>query len=72
MKNFLIILVLLAQTSIISLGRAVENSTPAPTNINQNQCPCIMPDNSVIFQIKPQMPAKYRLIWVKYDMVKGC
>lgn len=71
MKNFLIILVLLAQTSIISLGQAVENSTPAPTNINQNQCPCIMPDNSVIFQIKAPNASKIQIdLGKKYDMVK--
>jgi len=39
-------------SSGISKAQLIENSVPAPTNINQNQCPCIMPDNSVVFQVK--------------------
>jgi hypothetical protein len=38
-------------------AQLVENSIPAPTNINQNECPCIMPDNSVVFQVN------FKLTW---------
>ncbi len=72
MKNLFVILALLAQTSIVSLGQVVENSIPAPTNINQNQCPCIMPDNSVVFQVKAPNAQKIQIdLGKKYDMVKG-
>lgn len=72
MKNFLVILALLAQTSIVSLAQVVENSIPAPTNINQNQCPCIMPDNSVVFRVNAPNAQKIQIdLGKKYDMVKG-
>jgi enterochelin esterase-like enzyme len=48
-----------------------ENSIPAPTNNNQNQCPCIMPDNSVVFQVKAPNALKLQIdLGKKYDMVK--
>jgi enterochelin esterase-like enzyme len=48
-----------------------ENSIPAPTNNNQNQCPCIMPDNSVVFQVKAPNAQKLQIdLGKKYDMVK--
>ncbi|HPR62125.1 MAG TPA: alpha/beta hydrolase-fold protein, partial [Prolixibacteraceae bacterium] len=72
MKNFLVILVLITQTSFFCLGQLVENSIPAPTNINQNQCPCIMPDNSVYFRVKAPNAQKIQIdLGKKYDMVKG-
>jgi len=72
MKNLFVILALLAQTSMVSLGQVVENSIPAPTNINENQCPCIMPDNSVVFQVKAPNAQKIQIdLGKKYDMVKG-
>ncbi len=49
----------------------VENSIPAPTNISQNQCPCIMPDNSVVFQVKAPNAQKLQIdLGKKYDMLK--
>jgi enterochelin esterase family protein len=59
----------------LSIGFAkaqlVDNSIPAPTNINQNQCPCIMPDNSVVFQLKAPNAQKLQIdLGKKYDMVK--
>lgn len=49
-----------------------ENSVPAPTNINKNQCPCIMPDNSVVFQVRAADVNKLQVnIGKVYDMVKG-
>jgi len=59
----------------LSIGFAkaqlIENSIPAPTNNNQNQCPCIMPDNSVVFQVKAPNAQKLQIdLGKKYDMVK--
>jgi hypothetical protein len=52
-------------------AQLVENSVPAPTNISQNQCPCIMPDNSVVFQVKAPNAQKMQIdLGKKYDMVK--
>lgn len=54
-----------------SFGQLVDNSVPAPTNINQNQCPCIMSDNSVVFQVKAPNAQKLQIdLGKKYDMVK--
>jgi enterochelin esterase family protein len=60
---------------IISIGftkaQLVDSSVPAPTNINQNQCPCIMPDNSIVFQVKAPEAQKLQIdLGKKYDMVK--
>lgn len=52
-------------------AQLVENSIPAPTNISQNQCPCIMPDNSVVFQVKAPNAQKLQIdLGKKYDMLK--
>jgi enterochelin esterase-like enzyme len=49
-----------------------ENAIPAPTNNNANQCPCIMPDNSVVFQVKAPSAKKVQIdLGKKYDMEKG-
>ncbi len=60
---------------VLSVGFAkaqlAENSFPAPTNNNRNQCPCIMPDNSVVFQVKAPNAQKLQIdLGKKYDMVK--
>jgi enterochelin esterase-like enzyme len=55
----------------IAQAQLIENSVPAPTNNNQNQCPCIMPDNSVVFQVKAPNAQKLQIdLGKKYDMVK--
>jgi enterochelin esterase-like enzyme len=55
----------------IAQAQLIENSIPAPTNNNQNQCPCIMPDNSVVFQVKAPNAQKLQIdLGKKYDMVK--
>lgn len=52
-------------------AQLVENSTPAPTNINQNRCPCILPDNSVVFQVIAPSATKLQIdLGKKYDMEK--
>lgn len=52
-------------------AQLIENSIPAPTNNNQNQCPCILPDNSVVFQVKAPNAYKMQIdLGKKYDMVK--
>ena len=49
-----------------------ENGIPAPTNNNANQCPCIMADNSVVFQVKAPNAQKVQIdLGKKYDMEKG-
>jgi enterochelin esterase family protein len=70
MKYFLVFIAILAQVGVC-LGQVVENSVPAPTNISQNQCPCIMPDNSVVFQVKAPNAQKMQIdLGKKYDMIK--
>jgi enterochelin esterase-like enzyme len=72
MKYFLLFLAFWLQTSHVSFGQPVENSVPAPTNINQSQCPCIMPDNSVVFRIEAPNAQKVQIdLGRKYDMQKG-
>jgi enterochelin esterase-like enzyme len=57
---------------LVTQAQLVENSVPAPTNISENQCPCIMPDNSVVFHVKAPNAQKIQLdLGKKYDMVKG-
>jgi hypothetical protein len=54
-----------------SKAQMLENAFPAPTNNNQNQCPCIMPDNSLVFQVKAPNALKLQIdLGKKYDMVK--
>ncbi len=70
MKYFLVFIAILAQTAVC-LGQVIENSVPAPTNISQNQCPCLMPDNSVVFQVKAPNAQRLQIdLGKKYDMVK--
>lgn len=48
-----------------------ENWQPAETNINAGKCPCIMPDNSVIFQVIAPNAQKIQIdLGKKYTMVK--
>jgi enterochelin esterase family protein len=66
-----LIVILCAISNGFAKAQLVENSIPAPTNINQNQCPCIMPDNSVVFQVKAPNAQKIQIdLGKKYDMVK--
>lgn len=72
MKHFLLIIAIIVQAGVVCLGQVVENSVPAPSNINQNQCPCIMPDNSVVFKVKAPDAQNLQIdLGKKYDMVKG-
>lgn len=66
---------LLFVLGLLSIGFAqaqlVENSIPAPTNNNANQCPCILPDNSVVFQVRaPQADQVQINLGKMYDMEK--
>ena len=74
-RNYLASSVLIVILCALSIGFAkaqlIDNSMPAPTNINQNQCPCIMTDNSVVFQVKAPNAQKLQIdLGKKYDMVK--
>lgn len=47
------------------------NASPAPTNINQNGCPCIFQDNRVLFTVNAPEATKVQLDLGKlYDMQK--
>ncbi len=53
-------------------GQLVEGSVPAPTNNDKDQCPCILPDNSVVFQVKAPDAQKMQIdLGNKYNMEKG-
>lgn len=53
-------------------AQLVENSKPAPTNNNPNECPCIMPDNSVVFKVNAPNAQKMQIdLRKKYDMEKS-
>ncbi|MBW8332367.1 MAG: hypothetical protein K0M40_10140 [Prolixibacteraceae bacterium] len=74
-RNYLASSFLIVILCALSIGFAkaqlIDNSLPAATNINQNQCPCIMPDNSVVFQVKAPYAQKLQIdLGKKYDMVK--
>lgn len=72
MKNLLVVLAILAHTNLVCLGQVVENSTPATTNISQKQCPCIMPDNSVVFRVNAPDAHNLQIdLGKKYNMEKG-
>lgn len=73
--NYLALSVLLVIMSTFTGGSAkaqlIDNSIAAPTNINKNQCPCILSDNSVVFQVKAPNAQKLQIdLGKKYDMVK--
>lgn len=68
----LLVFMLSVATTPWANGQLVENSIPAPTNINQNRCPCIMPDYSVVFQVHAPNANKLQIdLGKKYDMEKG-
>lgn len=49
-----------------------ETGMAASTNINKNQCPCILPNNNVVFQVKAPDAQKAQIDLGKlYDMQKG-
>ncbi|HYQ58338.1 MAG TPA: alpha/beta hydrolase-fold protein, partial [Draconibacterium sp.] len=67
---FLCMLFLVLSTGVLK-AQLVDNSIPAPTNLNQNECPCIMPDNSVVFSVHAPDAKKVQLDLRKlYDMEK--
>jgi len=71
LASFVLIVILCALSNGFAQAQLIDNSIPATTNINQSQCPCIMPDNSVIFQVKAPNAQKLQIdLGKKYDMVK--
>lgn len=72
MKCFLLTLSLLTSTLLSLSAQMIEGSFAAPTNIHPDQCPCIMPDNSIVFEVKAPHAQKVQIdLGKKYDMVKG-
>jgi enterochelin esterase-like enzyme len=52
-------------------GQIPEGSKPAPTNIRQNDCPCILPDLRVVFRVTAPDAGKVQIDLGKiYDMQK--
>lgn len=69
----MVIVVLFIQLFTVGFAKAqlVESSQPASTNINQNQCPCIMPDLSVVFEVKAPDAKQLQInLGNLYDMEK--
>ncbi|PKQ46690.1 alpha/beta hydrolase-fold protein [Confluentibacter flavum] len=55
-----------------SEAQVPANASPAPTNINQNGCPCIFQDNRVLFTVNAPEATKVQLDLGKlYDMQKN-
>ena len=55
----------------VTLAQMVENSVPSLANLNENQCPCVMPDNSVVFKIHAPEADNLQIdIGKLYDMEK--
>jgi enterochelin esterase-like enzyme len=53
-------------------AQLVENSTPAPTNISKTNCPCILEDLSVVFNVSAPNAGKVQIDLGKlYDMTKN-
>lgn len=72
MRCFLLTLSLLTSTLLSLSAQMIEGSFAAPTNIHPDQCPCIMPDNSIVFEVKAPHAQKVQIdLGKKYDMVKG-
>lgn len=66
-----LVVIICAFLSISVYAQLIDKSIPVSTNINQNQCPCIMPDNSVVFQVRAPNAQKLQIdLGKKYDMVK--
>lgn len=72
MKNLLIILAIIVQTSIVCLGQESGNATPAATNVDGAGFPKILPDLSVRFRINAPDAKKVQIdLGKKYDMVRS-
>ena len=66
----LLVFMLSVATTPWANGQLVENSIPAPTNINQNRCPCIMPDNSVVYQVHaPNLDRSHRTNRTRFPLL---
>lgn len=70
--QFQLILFVQLLCSVLTVFSQSETQFVASTNINKSQCPCIMPDNSVVFQLKAPGAQKLQIDLGKlYDMEKG-
>lgn len=68
---FSILTLALAFTFGNSQAQVPADAKPAPTNINQNGCPCIFQDNRVLFTVNAPEASKVQLDLGKlYDMQK--
>ncbi|MDI6401223.1 alpha/beta hydrolase-fold protein [Balneolaceae bacterium ANBcel3] len=52
-------------------AQAPQSFIPAPTNIDQSSCPCVLPDNSVFFRVHAPYASHLQIdLAKKYDMEK--
>lgn len=70
-KSPLLLLLVVLSTCLASNtnGQIPEGSLPAPTNIRMAQCPCILPDLSVIFRVNAPDASRVQLdLGRQYEM----
>jgi enterochelin esterase-like enzyme len=67
----LVIIILCIFSAYEAIGQLPEGSKPAPTNIRANQCPCILHDLRVVFQVTAPDAGKVQIdLGNVYDMQK--
>ena len=71
MKSYLLSLGIACIAFINSNAQVPQDAKPAPTNIRANDCPCITPDNRVLFKVNAPNAGKVQVNMGKlYDMQK--
>jgi enterochelin esterase family protein len=73
-QNFYSLLIMLAGflIAIDTCGQIPEGAQPAPTNIHPDDCPCLLPDGRVMFQVEAPDAGNVQvdLVGTLYDMQK--
>jgi enterochelin esterase-like enzyme len=70
-RNTILLLMSCLLLSDIAFAQIPEGTRPAPTNIRQNDCPCILPDLRVLFRVNAPNAGKVQVDLGKlYDMKK--
>lgn len=69
--SYLLIILLFFHPFFDAVSQIAEGSMPAPTNIRADQCPCILPDLSVVFTVNAPKADNVQIDLVKmYEMKK--